>query len=119
VCIGELPLDFVVAGTWVSGHSGEATPTVEVGMQMQAFEGAVKTMNADSMARPSSLCPGVASIWWYNGGGGLLLFECLLHHAQPCALCEWTALWDKVEPILRDGRSAVRSAVKAGCATCH
>jgi hypothetical protein len=32
----------------------------------------------------------------------LLLFECLLHHAQPCTLCEWTALWDKVEPILRD-----------------
>lgn len=70
MCIGELPLDFVVAGTGVSGHSGEATPTVEVGMQMEAFEGAVKTTNADYMARPSSLRPAVASIWWYNGEGG-------------------------------------------------
>jgi hypothetical protein len=58
VCIGELPLDFIVASTRVSGHSGEATPMVEVGLQREAFEGAVKTMNADSTARPSSLCPG-------------------------------------------------------------
>jgi hypothetical protein len=40
----ELLLDFVVAGMRISGHSGEATPTVEVGVQMKAFEGAVKTM---------------------------------------------------------------------------
>jgi hypothetical protein len=47
---GQLSLDFLLAGIWVSGHSGEATPTVEVGVQMKASRSAVKTMNEGSMA---------------------------------------------------------------------
>jgi len=50
VCQGQLSLGFGEAGIWMSGHSGEATPTVELGMQMKASRGAVKTMNEGSMA---------------------------------------------------------------------
>lgn len=52
VCRGVSPLDFILAGSWVRDHSGEATPAVEVGMQMEASEGAVKTMNGDSTPWP-------------------------------------------------------------------
>ena len=47
----------------------------------------------------------------------LLLFECLLHHAQPCAPCEWTALWDKVDPILRDEALVDKSPLEVPSAT--
>jgi hypothetical protein len=62
VCKRELLLDFVLACIWVSGHSGEATPSVEVWMQMKASRGAVKTMNKLSTARPLWPCRGAASI---------------------------------------------------------
>jgi hypothetical protein len=34
----------------------------------------------------------------------------LIAYAQPCVLCEWIALWDKVEPILLDRLSDQQAA---------
>ena len=70
ICVqGQLPLDFVLAGTWVSGHSGEATPTVEVGVQMKASRSAVKTMN-EFHGQTSLDMSGVQLPSLYNGEGG-------------------------------------------------